>query len=172
MTDRRFAVEFSLSHSFAEPGVIAPLVEELRRTAIDLGFLQVSEIVILNDDADILTSVYGARFLTPDSALTLPFAVCYFSCALPDDGPVEIGVEQLPTEYDFDGDVLPTGLPNWWKCGAVRTRELRMLSKLLYHAAEIGFESSLAFGGMALDYRRVGGKVEVQQTWGTVPATD
>lgn len=102
----------------------------------------------------------------------VPLALCYFTLALPEDAPAEIGLERLPSEIECDGFVIPSGLPDWWKCGAVRTRELRLLSKLLHHAAELGFESSLAFGGMALDYRRVGGKVEVRQTWATVPATE
>ena len=172
MTDRPFAVDFTLAHAEAEPDVIAPLVEELRREAIALGFHHVSELVSLKDDADIVASGYGQRFLTPGSPQTLPFALCYFTCALPDGDTAEIGVEQLPTVVECDEFVIPGGMLEWSKCGAVGTRDLWRLSKLLHHAAELGFESSLAFGGTALDYRRVGGRVEVRQTWDTVPATD
>ncbi|QEL17864.1 hypothetical protein [Limnoglobus roseus] len=173
MTDRRFAVDFTLAHPTAEPDVIAPLVETLRLKAIDLGFLHVSELFTLKDEADLFTSDYGHRFFTLDTGPTrIPSAVCYFTCALPDDGPAEIGVERLPTEVECDEFVIQGGMLEWWKCGAVRTRELRRLSKLLYFAAELGFESSLTFAGLTLDYRRVAGKVEVQQTWDTVAVAD
>lgn len=151
MTDRCFTVEFSLSHPEAEPDVIVPLVEKLRLKAIDLGFLQVSEVFTVKEE---------------------PLAVCYFLCTLPDGDFAEIGVERQPTEIEFDGFVIPSGMYEWSKWGTASTSELSLLSKLLHHAAELGFDSSLSFAGMTLDYWRVGGKVQVQQTWGTVPATD
>ena len=152
MTDRRFAVEFSLSYSEAEPDVIAPLVEKLRLKAIDLGFLQVSEVFTLKEE---------------------PLAVCYFTCTLPDGDFTEIGLERQPTEIEFDGFIVPGGMPEWSKWGTVSTSKLSLLSRLLHHAAELGFGSSLSFAGITLDYWRVGGgMVQVQQTWDTVPATD
>jgi hypothetical protein len=172
MTDRRFSVDFTLAHPAAEPDMIAPLVEKLRREAVALGFHQVSELVSLKDEADIVVSRYGERFLTPGSPLTLPFAVFFFTCSLPDGDTAEIGVEQLPIVVECDEFVIPGGMLEWSKCGAVGTRDLWRLSKLLHFAAGHGFEASLAFGGTALDYRRVGGRVEVRQTWDTVPVTD
>ena len=151
MTDRRFTVEFSLSHAEAEPDVIVPLVEKLRLKAIDLGFLQVSEVFTVKEE---------------------PLAVCYFLLTPPDGDFAEIGVERQPTEIEFDGFVLPGGMYEWSKWGTVSTSELSLLSKLLHHAAELGFDSSLRFAGITLDYWRVGGKVQVQQTWDAVSVTD
>lgn len=124
MTDNLIYVKFNLCHSQADPDAIRPLIEKLRRKAIDLGFLGVSELFFHPSQADILSSEYGERFLMPDSEIvpTIPTAVCYF-------------VQSLPDSFSKSGTSSPTsfdGIASAWdwvfclKCCKVRGQTIHL----------------------------------------------
>jgi hypothetical protein len=167
--DPRLTVAYNLCHPQAEPDVVTPLIENLRQHAIHLGFVRVSELFCHTSKADILSSSYGERFLVPDLEIVpvIPTAACYFLAALPDSDPLEIGLAYHSCAVEVEGQSVLFGHPTWLWTGATRTRDLQPLSKLLYHAAEIGIESFVAFAGMSMVYSPAGatGKVTVQQEW-------
>ncbi len=167
--DPRLAVAYNLSHPQAEPDVVSPLIEKLRQRAIAVGFVRVSELFCHTGQADILGSHYAERFLIPDLEIVpaIPTAACYFLGSLPDSDPLEVGLAYYPCAVEIEGQPVPFGRPTWLWTGATRTLELKTLSKLLYHAAEIGIESFMAFAAMSLIYSPAGssGKVTVQQEW-------
>lgn len=170
--ERRILVEYLLTHPQAEPDRIGPLVEKLRLRAIGLGFVRVGELFILTNEADIFTAEFGRRFFDTDKEITptIPMAVCYFTAALADSDPAEIGLGRFPTEIEFDGLVIPSGVPEWSWRGGIETRDLRKLSMLLRYAAEIGFGSYMTFAGIELAWvMGHAGKVLVEQGWDVLP---
>ena len=163
---------YTLHHPSAEPDAIRGLVESLRRSAIDLGFWRVGDVVSLIGDGEIISSDFGERFLVSDLEIVpaVPRSVIYFTGALFDSDLVEIGLAYNPCEVEVGGHVVPFGLPYWTWTGATRTRDLRTFSKLLYHAAEIGIESFMSFAGVTMVYSKDdAGGVRIEQEWDEIP---
>lgn len=168
--DRRIHVDCLLTHPQAEPELIKALVGKLRQKTIDLGFLRVSEVVCFDNEADIITSDFGRRFLDSEVFTPLPMAVCYFTAALADCDSAEIVLGRSSTEIEFDGIVIPSGVPEWSWRGGIETRDLRKLSMLLRYAAEIGFDSFMTFAGIELAWvMGDAGIVLVEQGWDVLP---
>lgn len=168
MTDRRLSIEFTLSHPQAEPEVVGELIEKLRQQAIDLGFQHVGEVFHYLNEADVLTSEYGRHFLDPDHETfrRLPMAVVYFTLALAEGDTAEIGLERSATEMVIDEMVIPSGVPEWFWSGSIKTRGLKAVSKLLHHAADLGIESYFLVAGMDVSFHRDGeGKVRADVGW-------
>jgi hypothetical protein len=144
-------VSYMLSHPPASPDAIREVMGKLRQRAIELGFLRVSDLCCLMNEADILGSDYGRRLLRADlERSVLPTAVIYFTAALFDSETAEIGLRSLPVEIEVGDVAIPYGVEDWTWSGTVRTRDLKSLGELLNYAAEIGFWTSRAFGGMTI----------------------
>ena len=95
-----------------------------------------------------------------------PEAVVYFSGALFDSEPAEIGLCKLPVEIEVGGAKIPYGVADWTWNAVVRTRDLRTLSDLFSFAAENGLWTSMTFGGTTfLCYREASGAVKHEQEW-------
>lgn len=172
MTDNRITVTFNFYHSQADPNAIMPMIERLRRKAIDLGFLRVSDLHFHTSQAGILSSEYGKRFLIPElkTVPTIPTAVCYFKGSLSDCKPMEVGLAYHSCAVVIYGHVVPYGPPTWMWTEKTKTRNLKTLSKLLYHAAEIGVMSFTSFAGMSMVYSPGNsGRVLVEQEWDEFP---
>ncbi len=170
-TDHRFAVAYTLYHPPADPGTIRPLIERLRKRAIDLGFLQVGDLVFLQGDDEIISHEYGERFLYADPEIVpaIPTAVCYFVARLPDSDPLEAGLAFYSCEVQIDGQAVGFGLPYWMWTGTVRTRDLKNFSLLLHHAAEFGIQAAASFAGITMIYSRdEAGGVKIAQEWDEV----
>lgn len=162
--DHRIAVAYTLYHPPADPATIRPLIESLRQKAIDLGFLQVSDLVFLQGDDEIIAHEYGERFLIADPAI--PTAVCYFVAKLPDSDPVEAGLAFYTCEVQIDGQAVSFGLPYWMWTGTVRTCDSRTFSLLLHHAAEFGVQAAVSFAGITIIYSQdEAGRVTIAQEW-------
>ena len=170
-SDNRITVSYMLSHPQADPDAIGAVVEKLRRKAIALGFLRVSELFRLTSEADILGSEYGKRFLRPDlERPVLPRAVVYFTAALFDSDLAEFGLRSLPVMIEVAGVSIPYGVTDWTWSGAVRTRDLRTLGELFDFAAENGLWASMSFAGTTIScYRDAGGAVKHEQEWVEIP---
>ena len=162
-SDPRLTISYLLSYPPAPPQAIRDIIEKLRQRAIDLGFLQVSDLICLTTEEDILASDYGNR-------ATRPEAVVYFSGALFDSEPAEIGLCKLPVEIEVGGATIPYGVADWTWHAIVRTRDLRTLSDLFSCAADNGVWTSMTFGGMTVScFRGANGAVEYEQEWLQTP---
>ena len=162
-SDPRLTISYLLSHPPAPPQAIRDIIEKLRQRAIDLGFLQVSDLVCLTTEEDILASDYGNRAIRPE-------AVVYFSGALFDSESAEIGLCKMPVEIEVGGAKIPYGVADWTWNAVVRTRDLRTLSDLFSFAAENGLWTSMTFGGTTfLCYRDASGAVKHEQEWVELP---
>jgi hypothetical protein len=170
-SDNRITVSYMLSHPQADPDAIGAVVEKLRQQAITLGFLRVSELFNLTSEADILGSEYGKRFLRPDlERPVLPEAVIYFTGALFDSEPAEIGLRTLPVEIEVGGVAIPYGVADWTWSGTVRSRDLKTFSELLDFAAELGCWASMSFAGTTISCcRDASGAVKYEQEWVEAP---
>jgi len=162
-SDPRLTISYLLSHPPAPPQAIRDIIEKLRQRAIDLGFLQVSELAVLTTEEAILASKFGQRPIWPE-------AVIYFSGALFDSEPAEIGLCKLPVQVEVGGAKIPYGVADWTWNALVRTRDLRTLSELFSCAAENGLWTSMTFGGTTfLCYRDASGAVKHEQEWIELP---
>ena len=138
--DPRLTVSYLLSHPPTDLSAVKDVIERIRQKAIELGFRHVSDLVCLTTEKDILGSKYGQRRIRPE-------AVVYFSAALFDSEPAEIGLCKLPVEIEVGGATIPYGVADWTWNAVVRTRDLRTLSDLFSCAAENGLWTSMTFGG-------------------------
>jgi hypothetical protein len=170
--DPRISVSYMLAHPQVDPEAIRQVVENLRRKAIALGFLRVSDLFYLTSETDILGSEYVKRFLHPDlERPVLPQAVIYFTGALFDSEPAEFGLRSLPVKIEIGGVAIPYGVADWTWSGAVRTRDLRALGELFDFAAENGLWASISFGGTTISCcRDASGTVKYEQEWVEIPA--
>lgn len=151
MADNRITVSYMLTHPQADPDPIREVLEKLRQKAIELGFLRVSDLFCLQTGADILGSEYGKRFFRVDREWpVLPRAVIYFTGALFDSQPAEIGLRSLPLQIEVGGVSIPYGVPDWTWGATVRTRDLKTLSQLFSFAAELGIWTSMSFAGTTI----------------------
>jgi hypothetical protein len=156
-TDPRLTVSFMLSHPPTDVGAVRELIEKLRQKAIELGFRQVSELVCLATDEEMLGSMFGQQPIRPEAAV-------YFSAALFDSEAVEFGLCKLPVVIDVGGTKVPYGVSEWTWNTVARTRDLRTLSDLFSCAAENGVWTSMTFGGTTfLCYRDANGAVKHEQ---------
>ena len=174
MSDQRISLAYNLCHPPADPGSIKTLIEMLRLKAIDLGFLRVGDLIWLNGDAEIIDHEYGERFLFNELPITpiIPTNVCYFEGWLFDsEFPVEIGLCRFPLQIEVDGVVIPFGVPDWMWTAATRISDLKSLSLLLHHAAEIGIWAAVSFAsGRTMVYSRdEAGVVKVETEQDDVP---
>jgi hypothetical protein len=162
-SDPRLTISYLLSHPSVSPDTIKDIIEKLRQRAIDLGFLQVSELAVLTTDEAILASKFGERPIRPE-------AVVCFSGALFDSEPAEFGLCKLPVEIEVGGATIPYGVSDWTWNAVVRTRDLRALSDLFSCAAENGLWTSMTFGGTTfLCYQDTSGAVKHEQEWVELP---
>ena len=100
----------------------------------------------------------------------LPEAVIYFTGALFDSEPAEIGLRTMPVEIEVGGVAIPYGVADWTWSGTVRTRDLRTLGELFDFAAENGLWASMSFAGTTIScYRDAGGAVKHEQEWVEIP---
>jgi hypothetical protein len=157
--DPRLNVTYRLSHPPASPDAIREIVEKWRQRAIDLGLRQVSDIVSLTSEEDILDSRYGSEPIPPD-------AVVYFGAALFDSDLAEFGLCSLPIEIEIGTATIPFGVSEWTWSARVRTRDLKTLSEFLDFDAGLGLWASMTFGGMTVScFRGADGAVEYEQEW-------
>lgn len=170
--DLRLTVAYNLSHPHADPATVRALIERLRLRAIDLGFLRLSDVICHTSKEDVLTSDYGERFLLPDLDVipAVPTAACYFTAALADTDLIEIGLAHYSCAVEVEGQPVPFGCPTWLWTGLTRTRDLKTITNLLHHAADIGIEAFVSFAGMSLIYSpgSAAEKVKVQQEWDVI----
>lgn len=158
-SDPRLTISYLLSHPPVSPDTIKELIEKLRQRALELGFRQVSELVCLTTDQEILDSRYGSQPIRPE-------AVIYFVAALFDSDPAEFGLCSLPVEIEIGGARIPYGVPDWTWCAVVRTRDMKTLSELFDFAASIGLWASLTFAGTTIScFRDASGMVQYEQEW-------
>src|SRR5258708_6651900 len=142
-SDPRITVSFMLSHPPSEPGAVRDVIDKMRQRAIDLGFLQVSELVALTTDEAIVESKFGQRPIRPE-------AVISFSGSLFDSQPAEIGLCKLPDQIEVGGEAVPYGVQDWTWDAVVRTRDVRTISELITFAAENGLWTSMSFAGTTI----------------------
>jgi len=155
IADTRITVQFMLSHPQADPDTIRAVMEKLRQKAVELGFLRVSDLFCLMNEADILGSKYGKRFVRADRERPfLPIAVIYFTGALFDSAPAEIGLCSFPLQIEVGGVSIPYGVEDWTWSAAVRTRDLKTRSLLFSFAAENGLWTSMSFAGTTIEDAR------------------
>lgn len=161
--DPRINVSYLLSHPPAFPEAIKEIIEKLRQRAIELGFRQISDLVCLTTDEDILDSRYGNQPIRPH-------AVVYFAAALFDSEAVEFGLCSQPVEIEVGGTTIPYGIKEWTWSAVVRTRDVKTLSELFDFAASLGLWASLTFAGMTIScFRGANGAVEYEQEWLQIP---
>ena len=142
------------------------LIEKIRLRALDLGFLQVSELVALTTEKAIAESKFGQRPIRPEAAV-------YFSVTFFDGQPAEIGLCKLPDRIEVAGEAVPYGVEHWTWCEMVRTRDVRSLSLLFEFAAENGLWTSMSFAGTTIScFKGASGTVEYQQEFVEVPDLD
>lgn len=162
-TDPRLNVTYLFSHPPAPPGTVKELIEKLRQRAIELGFRQVSDLVCLTTEEDILDSRYGGQPIPPT-------AVIYFSGALFDSDLAEFGLCSLPVVIEVAGTTIPYGVADWTFGAGVRTRDMKTLSELFDFAAGLGLWASMTFAGMTIScFRGAKGTVEYEQEWIQIP---
>src|SRR5581483_12377712 len=94
--DFRISVSYLFSHPPAPPDAIKDIIEKLRQRAVDLGSRQVSDLVCLTTEADILASEFGIQPIRPE-------AVVHFSGSLFDSDPARFGLCSLPVEIEIGG---------------------------------------------------------------------
>jgi hypothetical protein len=156
-TDPRLTVSFLWSYPPTDLGAVLGLIEKLRQKAIELGFRQVSELVCLATEQEMLASRYGQQPIQPEAAVS-------FSGALFDSEAIEFGLCKLPVLIDIGGTQIPYGVSEWTWNTVARTRDLRTLSDLFSCAAENGVWTSMTFGGTTfLCYRDASGTVKHEQ---------
>lgn len=156
-TDPRLTLSFMFSHPPTDLGTVREVIEKLRRKAIELGLRQVSELVYLATDEEMLGSRFGNQPIRPDAAV-------YFSGALFDSEAIDFGLCKLPDQIEIGGAKVPYGVADWTWNAVARTRDLRTLSDLFSFAAESGLWTSMTFGGMTfLCYRDASGSVKHEQ---------
>lgn len=162
--DPRITVSYMLSHPSASPEAIKEIIEKLRRCAIELGFRQVSDLVCLTTEQDILDSRYGSQQIPPT-------AVIYFSGALFDSDLAEFGLCKMPVEIEIGMAKIPFGVSEWtWSACGLRTRDMKTLSELFDFAAGLGLWASMTFAGMTVScFRGANGAVEYEQEWLQTP---
>jgi len=161
--DPRITVSYRFSHPPASPEAIKAIIEKLRQRAIELGLRQVSELVALLTEQDILASRYGSQPIQP-------FAVVYFGAALFDSDLAEFGLCKLPVEIEVGGATIPFGVDEWTWGGTIRTRDVKTLSELFDFAAGLGLWASMTFAGMTIScFRGANGTVEYDQEWLQTP---
>ena len=164
--DPRITISFRLSHPPSAPAAIMELIEKIRLRAVELGFLQVSELVALTTGEAIAESRFGLRPIRPEAAI-------YFSVTFFDGQPAEIGLCKLPDRIEVAGEAIPYGIENWTWCDSVRTRDVRTLSTLFESVAEIGLWTSMSFAGTTIScFKGASGAVEYQQEFLEVPDLD
>lgn len=164
--DPRLAIGVLLSHPPSEPAAIRELVEKIRLRAIELGFLQVGQLVVLTTHEAIAESRFGQRPIRPE-------AVVYFSVTFFDGQTAEFGLCKLPDQIEVDGEAVPYGVEHWTWCDSVRTRDVRTLSELFEFAAESGLWTSMSFAGTTIScFRGASGAVEYEQEYLEVPSLD
>jgi hypothetical protein len=164
-SDPRISISFMLSHPPSEPGVVRELIEKIRQRAIELGFLQVSELVALTTDGGIAESKFGQRPIRPE-------ALVYFSVTFFDGQAVEIGLCKQPDQIEVGGESVPYGVRAWTWSEVVRSRDVRTLSLLFEFAAEIGLWTSMSFAGTTISCFKGPNGVEYQQEFVEIPDDD
>jgi hypothetical protein len=159
-------VSYMLSHRPASTDAVRGVVEKMRQQAIELGFRQVSNLVCLMSEADILGSEYGKRFLHNLQRPFLPITIIYFTGSLFDSQPAEFGLFSLPVKVKVGGVLIPYGVEDWTWSAAVRTRDLKTLSMLFTFAAENGLWTSMSFAGTTIScFRDAEGAVKHEHEW-------
>jgi hypothetical protein len=164
-------VSYLLSHPPASTEAIKEVMEKLREKAVELGFLRVSDLFCLMNEADILGSEYGKRFQCADlERPILPRAVIYFTGALFDSDLAEFGLCSLPVQIEVGGVSIANDIEDWTWSGTVRTRDLKTLSQLFAFAASLGLLTSMAFAGTTISsFRDANGVVQHEQEWVEIP---
>jgi hypothetical protein len=161
--DPRLNVTYRLAHPPASPEAVKAVIEKLRQRAIELGLRQVSDLVFLTTDEDILDSRYGSQPIRPN-------AVVYFGGALFDSDFAEFGLCSLPVEIEIGTAKIPFGVSEWTWSAGVGTRDMKTLSELFDFAAGLGLWASMTFAGMTIScFRGANGTVEYDQEWLQTP---
>jgi hypothetical protein len=161
--DPRLTVSIMLSHPPTDLRAVREVIEKLRHKAVEIGFRQVSELVCLATDEEMLDSRYGSQPIRPH-------AVVYFSAALFDSDLADFGLCSQPVEIEIGGAKIPFGVSEWTWSAGVRTRDVKTLSELFDFAAGLGLWASLTFAGMTIScFRGANGAVEYEQEWLQMP---
>lgn len=161
--DPRLTISYILSHPPAPSQAIRDIIEKLRQRATELGLRQVTDLVCLTTEQDILDSRYASQPIRP-------YAVVFFAAAFSDSDPTEFGLCSLPVKIEIGTATIPYGIEEWTWSASVRTRDVKTLSELFDFAAALGLWASMTVAGITIAcHRDASGVVQYEQEWAELP---